>query len=183
MQRIHNTSQNGTPCTLRPEEKGQDQAATLAKIERLHKILKVSTIRSYFYCHLVKRPYQNKTDTMSDTKTPRQTYKASCHCGTFAYDVTTAPLYHEDTEVVHCNCSICTRNGYLLIYVPDDQVTFHKGQFEDLKVTSINLCHSSIVANEHSRTPLQHIPSRTTSAPLAAAPAWRAVSDLVSLMA
>ncbi|KAJ4343199.1 hypothetical protein N0V87_000421 [Didymella glomerata] len=70
---------------------------------------------------------------MSDTKSPSQTYKASCHCGAFAYDVTTTPLHQEGTEVVRCNCSICTRNGYLLIYVPDDQVTFTKGQFEDFK--------------------------------------------------
>ncbi|KAF3051958.1 hypothetical protein E8E11_008821 [Didymella keratinophila] len=70
---------------------------------------------------------------MSDAETQTKTYKASCHCGAFAYDVTTAPLDTEDTEVVRCNCSICTCNGYLLIYVPDDNVTFTKGQFEDLK--------------------------------------------------
>lgn len=75
---------------------------------------------------------------MSDTKPPTQTYKASCHCGAFAYDVTTAPLNHEGTEVVRCNCSICTRNGYLLIYVPDDAVTFTSGAFEDLRVYSLS---------------------------------------------
>ncbi|KZM27245.1 carbon-sulfur lyase [Ascochyta rabiei] len=58
---------------------------------------------------------------MSDTQVPTQTYKASCHCGAFAYNVTTASLDNASTEVVRCNCSICTRNGYLLIYVPNDQ--------------------------------------------------------------
>jgi hypothetical protein len=71
---------------------------------------------------------------MSDTAAPTQTYKASCHCGAFAYDVTTPSLNSESTEVVRCNCSICTRNGYLLIYVPNDQIVFTKGNIEDLKV-------------------------------------------------
>ncbi|KAF3046637.1 hypothetical protein E8E12_011359 [Didymella heteroderae] len=70
---------------------------------------------------------------MSESQVPTQTYKASCHCGAFAYDVTTPSLAHESTEVVRCNCSICMRNGYLLIYVPDNQVTFTKGSFEDFK--------------------------------------------------
>ena len=71
---------------------------------------------------------------MSDTKAPTQTYKASCHCGAFAYNVATASLHDATTEVVRCNCSICLRNGYLLIYVPNDQITFASGQFEDFKV-------------------------------------------------
>lgn len=71
---------------------------------------------------------------MSENKAPTQTYKASCHCGAFAYDVTTAPLDHESTEVARCNCSICMRNGYLLVYVPNDNITFTSGQIEDMKV-------------------------------------------------
>ncbi|KAJ4990164.1 glutathione-dependent formaldehyde-activating enzyme [Stagonosporopsis vannaccii] len=70
---------------------------------------------------------------MSDTKAPSQTYKASCHCGAVAYTVKTRSLDHESTEVVRCNCSICMRNGYLLIYVPNDDITFTTGQLEDLK--------------------------------------------------
>ncbi|KAF1932363.1 uncharacterized protein M421DRAFT_290117 [Didymella exigua CBS 183.55] len=70
---------------------------------------------------------------MSDSKTPTQTYKASCHCGAFAYTIETPSLNNESTEVVHCNCSICMRNGYLLIYVPNDQITFTKGSVEDFK--------------------------------------------------
>ncbi|KAJ4341118.1 hypothetical protein N0V95_007311 [Ascochyta clinopodiicola] len=70
---------------------------------------------------------------MSDTQTPTQTYKASCHCGAFAYNVTTASLDDASTEVVRCNCSICTRNGYLLIYVPNEKVEFTSGNFNDLK--------------------------------------------------
>jgi len=69
-----------------------------------------------------------------ESENPTQTYKASCHCGAFAYSIKTTSLDLESTEVVRCNCSICMRNGYLLIYVPNDDVTFTSGQFEDLKV-------------------------------------------------
>jgi hypothetical protein len=75
-----------------------------------------------------------------ESENPTQTYKASCHCGAFAYSVKTTSLDLESTEVVRCNCSICMRNGYLLIYVPNDDVTFTSGQFEDLKVH-----HSSVL--------------------------------------
>lgn len=71
-----------------------------------------------------------------ESENPTQTYKASCHCGAFAYSVKTTPLDHESTEVVRCNCSICMRNGYLLVYVPSDDITFTSGQIEDLKVQS-----------------------------------------------
>lgn len=71
---------------------------------------------------------------MSDSKVPTQTYKASCHCGAFAYTVKTASLDHESTKVTRCNCSICMRRGLLSIYVPNDDVAFTSGQLEDLKV-------------------------------------------------
>lgn len=71
---------------------------------------------------------------MSDNKAPTQTYKASCHCGAFEYSVKTTSLDHESTDVVRCNCSICIRNGYLLIYVPNDDITFSSGRVEDFKV-------------------------------------------------
>jgi hypothetical protein len=44
-----------------------------------------------------------------------QTYPASCHCGTVTYDVLLSPPLAQG-KVVSCNCSICTRNGYLLVY-------------------------------------------------------------------
>ena len=77
---------------------------------------------------------------MSDTPAPTKTYKASCHCGAFAYDVTTDDLDNEKTEVTRCNCSICMRNGYLFIYVPNDNVTFTSGRIEDLKVHCAPFC-------------------------------------------
>lgn len=50
-------------------------------------------------------------------------YKGSCHCGDVAYEVE-----GEVTAVVNCNCSICSRKGALLMAVPLQQVTIHKGE-------------------------------------------------------
>jgi len=42
------------------------------------------------------------------------TYRGSCHCGAVSYDVTMdAPK-----KAFACNCSICSRTGALLAFVP-----------------------------------------------------------------
>jgi len=43
-------------------------------------------------------------------------YKGSCHCGQVAFDVE-----GEVGEVTDCNCSICSRKGSLLWFVPREQ--------------------------------------------------------------
>ncbi|MGH7950102.1 MAG: GFA family protein [Candidatus Binataceae bacterium] len=45
------------------------------------------------------------------------TYKGSCHCGAFQFEVTGYL-----TEVTDCNCSICGKSGYLHWYVTPEQV-------------------------------------------------------------
>jgi hypothetical protein len=50
-------------------------------------------------------------------------YKGSCHCGDVAYEVE-----GEITAAVNCNCSICSRKGALLMAVPLEKVTIHKGE-------------------------------------------------------
>lgn len=42
------------------------------------------------------------------------THTGSCHCGAVRYEVD-APA---DLEVSECNCSICSRSGYLHLIVP-----------------------------------------------------------------
>ncbi len=42
----------------------------------------------------------------------------SCHCGRIAFDVEGEP-----SDVIDCNCSHCQRKGYLLWFVPRDQLT------------------------------------------------------------
>lgn len=45
------------------------------------------------------------------------TYKGSCHCGRIAFEVT-----GDLTQVIACNCSHCSRKGYLLWFVPRAQL-------------------------------------------------------------
>ena len=43
-------------------------------------------------------------------------YKGSCHCGAIAFDAE-----GELKEVMACNCSICSRKGSLLWFIPRDK--------------------------------------------------------------
>jgi hypothetical protein len=45
------------------------------------------------------------------------THRGSCHCGRIAYEVD-----GDIAQVVECNCSICSRRGYLLWFVPRDSL-------------------------------------------------------------
>ena len=44
-------------------------------------------------------------------------YHGSCHCGRIAYDVE-----GELDQAIECNCSHCSRKGYLLWFVPREQL-------------------------------------------------------------
>jgi hypothetical protein len=54
-------------------------------------------------------------------------YAASCHCGTVQYDVVLSPPLLQ-WRVVSCNCSICSRNDYLLVYPERTQVHINSGE-------------------------------------------------------
>jgi hypothetical protein len=44
-------------------------------------------------------------------------YKGGCHCGRIVFEV------EGDIErVIECNCSICSKRGYLLWFVPREQL-------------------------------------------------------------
>jgi hypothetical protein len=45
------------------------------------------------------------------------THKGSCHCGRIAFEVEGEPA-----QVIECNCSHCSRKGYLLWFVPRDKL-------------------------------------------------------------
>jgi hypothetical protein len=47
------------------------------------------------------------------------TYKGSCHCGKIAFEAD-----GEIKEVLDCNCSICSKRGYLHWFLPHDKVRF-----------------------------------------------------------
>ncbi|MBI1424741.1 MAG: GFA family protein [Gammaproteobacteria bacterium] len=52
------------------------------------------------------------------------THTGSCHCGAVRYEVD-APA---DLEVSECNCSICSRTGYLHLIVPRSRFRLLTGE-------------------------------------------------------
>ena len=52
------------------------------------------------------------------------THYGSCHCGAVRYEVD-APA---DLEVSECNCSICSRSGYLHLIVPRSRFRLLQGE-------------------------------------------------------
>jgi hypothetical protein len=44
-------------------------------------------------------------------------YRGGCHCGKIAFEVE-----GELSQVIECNCSICTKRGYLLWFVARDKL-------------------------------------------------------------
>ncbi|KAI9678278.1 MAG: hypothetical protein M1817_006223 [Caeruleum heppii] len=56
-----------------------------------------------------------------------KSYNGNCHCGAIKYTVALSPPL-EEQKVMSCNCSICIRNGYLMVYPPKESVTFHQGK-------------------------------------------------------
>jgi hypothetical protein len=50
--------------------------------------------------------------------------KGSCHCGAITLEVDAAP----PGQVMECNCSHCSRKGYLLWFVPREQTRMHAAE-------------------------------------------------------
>ena len=57
-------------------------------------------------------------------------YEANCHCGTVKYRISLPDL--SSHQVNCCNCSVCTKDGYLLVYPKPSEVEWLQG-FETLK--------------------------------------------------
>lgn len=51
-----------------------------------------------------------------------QTHKGSCHCGAVTFDVTA-----DVTKAIECNCSHCSRKGFILAFVPAEAFTLKSG--------------------------------------------------------
>jgi len=60
------------------------------------------------------------------------TYEGGCHCGRVRFRVTAAL-----SGVADCNCSICTKKGFLHLIVPPEQFELLSGQ-EELTVYRFN---------------------------------------------
>ena len=50
-------------------------------------------------------------------------HTGSCHCGAVRYEVET-----DLASVLSCNCSICTKHGFLWSFVPEAQFTLRSGE-------------------------------------------------------
>lgn len=55
-----------------------------------------------------------------------ETYNANCHCGLVRFSFSHPPL--TTSKVTKCNCSICTKNGYLLVYPLRKDLVFRSGE-------------------------------------------------------
>ena len=62
---------------------------------------------------------------MSEPTLELTAYAANCHCGAVRLTVNIPSL--TDHKVMSCNCSLCTRNGYLNVYAERKDVIFHSG--------------------------------------------------------
>jgi len=61
-----------------------------------------------------------------------QTFEGGCHCGRVRFRVT-ADL----ADTVECNCSMCTKKGYLHLIVPPDRFELVQGR-DDLTTYRFN---------------------------------------------
>jgi len=59
-------------------------------------------------------------------------HKGSCHCGKVAFEVE-ANLQ----QAIECNCSHCSRKGYLLTFAPREALTILRGE-ENLSTYTFN---------------------------------------------
>ena len=51
-------------------------------------------------------------------------HKGGCHCGGVAFEVRTAP----EVELIDCNCSMCSKTGYLHLIVPKKDFKLVRGE-------------------------------------------------------
>ncbi|HEY2886152.1 MAG TPA: GFA family protein [Rhizomicrobium sp.] len=65
-------------------------------------------------------------------KLPRKTWRSGgCHCGAVRFDVNAL----DDVELIACNCSICTKSGFLHLIVLDDDFRLMQGKSALTKYT------------------------------------------------
>ena len=62
------------------------------------------------------------------------TYTGGCHCGRIAFEVETEG---DIAQAMECNCSICSKRGYLLAFLPATGVRLHTPE-ADLSTYTFN---------------------------------------------
>jgi hypothetical protein len=58
-----------------------------------------------------------------ESKSAAKTHSGGCHCGKVSYEMT-----GEVGKAISCNCSICTKSGSLLSFIPVSQFTLLSGE-------------------------------------------------------
>jgi hypothetical protein len=74
-------------------------------------------------------------------------YLGGCHCGKIRYRVEVEKL-----EAVQCNCSICSKKGFIHLIVPADRFTLLQGE-ADLPNTIFAAIAEFIPFTDLDRTP------------------------------
>ena len=64
-----------------------------------------------------------KPEAKAGAKTEAKTYTGGCHCGKVRFETTLAL-----DKVMACNCSICSKTGGLLAFVPASQFNLLSGE-------------------------------------------------------
>lgn len=64
-----------------------------------------------------------------------KTYTGGCHCGAVAFEATSGL-----ETVMECNCSHCSKKGFLLTFIPAEQFTLLSGE-ENLTLYQFNRKH------------------------------------------
>ncbi|KAK7042508.1 Mss4-like protein [Favolaschia claudopus] len=66
------------------------------------------------------------------TSADDKTYEGNCHCGAIKFSVSLPSLETSPDPPLHsCGCSICTKKGYLNVFVPKSAITVTKGGGSD----------------------------------------------------
>ncbi|KAH7311666.1 Mss4-like protein [Stachybotrys elegans] len=68
---------------------------------------------------------------------PSKVYECGCHCGRISFSMKLSPGLDEYV-VLDCNCSICRRAGYLLVYPAYEDVTWHNDSRSQCSVYEFN---------------------------------------------
>jgi hypothetical protein len=65
-------------------------------------------------------------------------YAGGCHCGKVRYEATS-----DLGRIISCNCSICSKKGYLLTFVGADQFQLLSGEdvLTDYQFNTMNIHH------------------------------------------
>jgi hypothetical protein len=59
-----------------------------------------------------------------NTQTQQMIYQGSCHCGAIRFEIEA----QEDLELEDCNCSICSKAGFLHLILPINRFRLIKGE-------------------------------------------------------